>query len=80
MLSVTPLYSVEWQNDTGMKNWKESGRNGTSPDRDSVAYLLKARTVEVEKQPLLGNARTQQYRNCLDTRCDAYRRSYGTVE
>jgi hypothetical protein len=25
-----------------------------------VAYLLKARTVEQEKQPLLGNARTQQ--------------------
>jgi hypothetical protein len=27
---------------------------------NSVAYLLKARTVEAEKQPLLGNARTQQ--------------------
>jgi hypothetical protein len=25
-----------------------------------MAYLLKARTVETEKQPLLGNARTQQ--------------------
>jgi hypothetical protein len=25
-----------------------------------VAYLLKARTVKPEKQPLLGNARTQQ--------------------
>jgi hypothetical protein len=25
-----------------------------------VAYLLKARTVEAEKQPLLGNAPTQQ--------------------
>jgi hypothetical protein len=25
-----------------------------------VAYLLKARTVEAEKQPLPGNARTQQ--------------------
>jgi hypothetical protein len=25
-----------------------------------VAYLLKARNVEAEKQPLLGNARTQQ--------------------
>jgi hypothetical protein len=25
-----------------------------------VTYLLKARTVEAEKQPLLGNARTQQ--------------------
>jgi hypothetical protein len=25
-----------------------------------VAYLLKARTVEPEKQPLLGNAHTQQ--------------------
>jgi hypothetical protein len=25
-----------------------------------VAYLLKAKTVEGEKQPLLGNARTQQ--------------------
>jgi hypothetical protein len=27
---------------------------------DIVAYLLKARNVEAEKQPLLGNARTQQ--------------------
>jgi hypothetical protein len=27
---------------------------------DIVAYLLKARTVEAEKQPLLGNARKQQ--------------------
>jgi hypothetical protein len=27
---------------------------------DIVAYLLKARTVEPEKQPLLGNVRTQQ--------------------
>jgi hypothetical protein len=26
----------------------------------TVAYLLKARTVEPEKQPLLGNVRTQQ--------------------
>jgi hypothetical protein len=25
-----------------------------------VTYLLKARTVEAEKQPLLGNARMQQ--------------------
>jgi hypothetical protein len=25
-----------------------------------VAYLLKARTVEAEKQPLLGNVRMQQ--------------------
>jgi hypothetical protein len=25
-----------------------------------VVYLVKARTVEPEKQPLLGNARTQQ--------------------
>jgi hypothetical protein len=29
-----------------------------------VAYLLKASTVEPEKQPLLGNARTQQWENC----------------
>jgi hypothetical protein len=28
-----------------------------------VAYLLKARNVEPEKQPLLDNARTQQQRN-----------------
>jgi hypothetical protein len=27
---------------------------------DIVAYLLKARTVEPKKQPLLGNARKQQ--------------------
>jgi hypothetical protein len=32
-----------------------------------VTYLLKAGTVEAEKQPLLGNARTQQYRMCHDT-------------
>jgi hypothetical protein len=29
-----------------------------------VAYGLKARTVESKKQPLLGNARTQQYMKC----------------
>jgi hypothetical protein len=29
-------------------------------DVNTVAYLLKARTVKAEKQPLLGNARTQQ--------------------
>jgi hypothetical protein len=29
-----------------------------------VAYLLKARTVGTEKQPLLGNGRTQQYSRC----------------
>jgi hypothetical protein len=33
----------------------------------NVAYFLKARTVEAEKQPLLGNARTQQYRRPDDT-------------
>jgi hypothetical protein len=33
-----------------------------------VAYLLKARTVEPEKQPLLGNAHTQQ-RNCHEELC-----------
>jgi hypothetical protein len=27
----------------------------------TVTYLLKARTVEAEKQSLLGNARKQQY-------------------
>jgi hypothetical protein len=27
---------------------------------NTVPYLLKARTAEAEKQPLLGNARTQQ--------------------
>jgi hypothetical protein len=27
---------------------------------DSVAYLLKARNVEAEKQPLLSNALTQE--------------------
>jgi hypothetical protein len=29
-------------------------------DINTTAYLLKAGTVEPEKQPLLGNARTQQ--------------------
>jgi hypothetical protein len=43
-------------------------------------YLLKARNVEPEKQSLLGNARTQQQRNCHETRCDAYSRCYVTVE
>jgi hypothetical protein len=32
-----------------------------------VAYLLKARSVEAEKQPLLGKARKQQQRRCHDT-------------
>jgi hypothetical protein len=30
------------------------------PPEGILAYLLKARTVEPEKQPLLGNALTQQ--------------------
>jgi hypothetical protein len=29
-------------------------------NKNIVAYLLKERTVELEKQPLLGNSRTQQ--------------------
>jgi hypothetical protein len=33
----------------------------------TVVYLLKARTVEPEKQPLLGNAHKQQQRRCHDT-------------
>jgi hypothetical protein len=37
-----------------------------------VAYLLKTRTVETEKQPVLGNSRTQQCRNCHERRYDAY--------
>jgi hypothetical protein len=41
---------------------------------NTVAYLLQARTVEPEKQSLLGNARKQQYMNCHNTRCDAYSR------
>jgi hypothetical protein len=45
-----------------------------------VAYLLKARTVELEKRPLLGNALTQQQRNCHDTKRDAYSRCYETIE
>jgi hypothetical protein len=44
-----------------------------------MAYLLKERNVEPEKQPLLGNARMQQQRNCLDTGSDAYIRSYGAI-
>jgi hypothetical protein len=32
-----------------------------------VVYLLKARTVEPEKQPLPGNARKQQLWNCHET-------------
>jgi hypothetical protein len=46
---------------------------------NTVAYLVKARTVEPEKQPLLGNGRTQQYGNCHDKRCHAYSRRYGAV-
>jgi hypothetical protein len=45
----------------------------------TVEYSLKASSVEAEKQPLLGNARTQQYRRCYDTRCDAYSRCYGAT-
>jgi hypothetical protein len=47
---------------------------------DIVAHFLKGRTVEPEKQPLLGNGRAQQYMNCHDSRCDAYSRCYGTTE
>jgi hypothetical protein len=45
-----------------------------------VVYLLKARTVEPEKLPLLDYARTQQQRNCQDTRCDVHSRCYETIE
>jgi hypothetical protein len=38
----------------------------------NVVYLLKGRTLEPEKQPLLGNALMEQYRNCHDMGCDAY--------
>jgi hypothetical protein len=55
----------------------------TSHEREisihTVAYLLKAKTVEPEKQPLLGNAPTQQQRNYKDTRCKAYSRCYGAI-
>jgi hypothetical protein len=44
-----------------------------------VAYLLKARTMELEKQLLLGNARTQQWRNCHDKRCNVYSHWYGVI-
>jgi hypothetical protein len=44
-----------------------------------VTHLLRARTVEPEKQPLLGNARTQQKRNCHDTTCDVYIPCYGAT-
>jgi hypothetical protein len=40
----------------------------------TVAYLLKVNTVEAEKQPLLGNARTQN-RGGVTIR-DAYSRCY----
>jgi hypothetical protein len=53
---------------------------GDFASRHDVAYLLEARTAEPDKQPLLGNAHTQKYRNCHDTRCDAYSRYYGTSE
>lgn len=36
-------------------------------EHNILAHLLKARTVEVEKQPLLVNVRTQQLRKCYDT-------------
>jgi hypothetical protein len=40
--------------------------------KHTVAYLLKTRTVEPEKQLLLHNALTQQERNCHNMRCDIY--------
>jgi hypothetical protein len=33
----------------------------------NVAYLLKARTEEAEKESLLSNALKQEYRRCYDT-------------
>jgi hypothetical protein len=35
-------------------------RTNEYDDVNIVAYLLKARTVDAEKQPLLGNGRIQQ--------------------
>jgi hypothetical protein len=43
----------------------------------TVAYLLKARTVEAEKQPLLGNARRNNRGGVMI--CDAYSHYYGVI-
>jgi hypothetical protein len=45
----------EKEKDTDKHHYPTGFRN-----EDTVAYLLKARTVEPEKQQFLGNARTQQ--------------------
>jgi hypothetical protein len=44
-----------------------------------VVYLLRTRTVEAEKQPLLDNARTQKKRGDVTIR-DVCSRCYGTIE
>jgi hypothetical protein len=36
-------------------------------EENIVAYFFQARTVEAEKQPLLGNARTKHLSRCQDT-------------
>jgi hypothetical protein len=45
---------------------RRNSRHSCAYSEHIVAYLLKARTVEEEKQSLLGNVRTQQER-CHDT-------------
>jgi hypothetical protein len=39
-------------------------------DFDIVAYMLKGRTVEAEKQPLLGNGPYTRSRGTSQVRCD----------
>jgi hypothetical protein len=46
-----------------------------------VTHLLKARTVEPEKQPLLGNVHNTHAKidELSETGCNVYNRCYGTI-
>jgi hypothetical protein len=52
-VGIVLLWLFVWENDYSVL-WV------TVQTFNILAYLLKAKTVEPEKQPLLGNARTQQ--------------------
>jgi hypothetical protein len=49
-------------------------------DINIVSCLLKASTVEPEKQPLLGNARTQLHVRCYNTAVIMERLRHTTIE
>jgi hypothetical protein len=54
------IYVKMWRYSPSSHNFQFPAADRLEKLKHIVAYLLKARTVEAEKRPSLGNARTQQ--------------------